>query len=80
MLNGDRIVGIIHDIHFPTNSTGTRLSEAAPLLVVHSPTDDEHLIPFAKSWITSIDIARKRIAMHLPEGLLEINDSSKSGS
>ena len=73
LIDGEHVVGIIEDIHIPTNTAGTRLSEAAPLLVVRSPSDDELLIPFAKAWIQFIDIDAKRIEMRLPEGLLEIN-------
>ncbi len=29
------------------------------------------LIPFVRAWLESVDIAHKRIVMHLPEGLLE---------
>ena len=73
LFDGERSVGLVHDVHFPTSSTGVRLDEAAPLLVLLSPTGDEVLVPFARSWIESIDIAQKRIVMRLPEGLLDIN-------
>lgn len=73
VLDGEQVIGVVEDIHFPTNTSGARLSEAAPLLVVRSPGGDEHLIPFAKAWIQLIDTAAKRIEMRLPEGLLEIN-------
>ncbi len=73
LLDGEHTVGIIEDVHFPTSSTGTRLSEAAPLLVVRSLHGDELLIPFAKDWIESLDVPAKRIEMRLPDGLLEIN-------
>lgn len=66
-------IGIVHDVHFPTTATGARLEEVAPLLVVHSLAGAELLIPFAKSWIDSVDVAAKRINMRLPEGLLDIN-------
>ncbi len=73
VIDGDHTVGVVEDVHFPTNASGSRLSEAAPLLVVRSPKGDEILIPFAKAWIESIDVPAKRIEMHLPDGLLEIN-------
>ncbi|WP_263385238.1 ribosome maturation factor RimM [Granulicella arctica] len=73
VVDGERTVGIVEDVHFPTSSTGSRLSEAAPLLVVRSPNGDELLIPFAKEWVQAIDVPGKRIQMKLPEGLLEIN-------
>ncbi len=75
LVDGDHTIGIVEDIHIPTNTAGARLSEAAPLLVVRSAAspDDEILIPFAKAWIQSIDIPAKRLEMRLPEGLLDIN-------
>ena len=73
LVNGDRLIGTVHDVHFPTSPLGARLTEAAPLLVVHSTSGNELLIPFVKAWIDSVDIAQKRITMRLPEGLLDIN-------
>jgi 16S rRNA processing protein RimM len=73
LVDADHTIGTVADVHFPTNTAGARLEDAAPLLVVLSPTEDELLIPFAKAWILSIDIPAKRIEMRLPEGLLEIN-------
>jgi 16S rRNA processing protein RimM len=73
LIDGEHTVGVIEDVHFPTNTAGVRLEEAAPLLVVLSPNGDEILIPFAKAWILTIDVPGKRIEMRLPEGLLEIN-------
>ncbi len=69
----DRIVGVVEDVQFPTNANGARLEDATPLLVVKSATGEELLIPFAKEWIVSIDISAKRLAMRLPDGLLDIN-------
>lgn len=73
LVDGEHTIGIVEDVHFPTNATGSRLAEAAPLLVVRSPRGDELLIPFARDWIETIDVPAKRIAMKLPDGLLEIN-------
>jgi 16S rRNA processing protein RimM len=73
LLDGEHVIGVVEDVHFPTNTAGARLDEAAPLLVVLSPTGDEILIPFAKAWILKMDVTAKRIEMRLPEGLLEIN-------
>jgi 16S rRNA processing protein RimM len=67
-------VGTVRDVQFPTTSDGgRRLAEAAPLLEIESQTGEELLIPFAKSFLVSLDIAAKKILMNLPEGLLEIN-------
>ena len=71
--DGEHTIGVVEDVHFPTNANGNRLVEAAPLLVVRSSGGDELLIPFAKAWIRSIDVPEKRIEMRLPEGLLDIN-------
>ena len=74
LVDGTHVIGVVEDVHFPTNAAGTaRLTDAAPLLVVQSPGGDELLIPFAKDWIETIDVAGKRISMRLPEGLLDIN-------
>jgi 16S rRNA processing protein RimM len=73
VLNVEHVIGVVEDVHFPTNTSGARLEEAAPLLVVLSPTGDEILIPYAKAWILKMDLPGKRIEMRLPEGLLEIN-------
>ena len=73
VLDGDRPIGTVHDVQFPTTATGTRIEDAAPLLVVHSPTGSELLIPFIAAWIEKVDIPAKTLAMRLPEGLLDIN-------
>src|SRR5262249_23218892 len=44
---------------------------AAPLLAV-SDGEQEHLIPLASSICLEIDIARKRIVIDPPEGLLDL--------
>jgi 16S rRNA processing protein RimM len=74
--HGDPI-GTIVDIEFATAPDGrTRLEDAAPLLSVEptssntSTPADPVLIPFILAWIDTIDIANRRITMHLPEGLL----------
>jgi 16S rRNA processing protein RimM len=45
----------------------------ASLLAVKTPGGNEALIPFAKAYLVTMDVAGKRIEMRLPEGLLEIN-------
>jgi len=49
-----------------------RAAGPVALLVVRSSTG-EVLIPFAKSFIRSIDLEAKRVEMALPEGLIELN-------
>ena len=68
--------GTVVDVEFATAPDGrTRLEDAAPLLSVEltarTPPSEPILIPFVLAWIDSIDIAARRIAMHLPEGLLD---------
>jgi 16S rRNA processing protein RimM len=67
-------VGTVADVHIPTTPDGTRpLEDAAPLLVVLSPTGAEILIPFVKAYLAALEPEEKRILMRLPPGLLEIN-------
>jgi len=72
--DGPNLVGTVDDVHVPTTPDGTRpLEDAAPLLVVLSPTNAEILIPFVKAYLTALEPETKRILMHLPPGLLDIN-------
>ena len=48
-------------------------STSVPLLELRGARQDEILIPFAKAYLTKVDIPSKRIEMNLPEGLLEVN-------
>lgn len=50
-----------------------RETASTPLLIVLSENKEELLIPFAKAWLSKIDLQQKRIEMTLPEGLLAIN-------
>jgi 16S rRNA processing protein RimM len=68
--------GTVVDVEFATGPDGrTRLEEAAPLLSVElanqTPGAEPILVPLVLAWIDTIDIAARRIIMHLPEGLLE---------
>jgi 16S rRNA processing protein RimM len=47
------------------------------LLVVRS-SSGEILVPFAKSYLRSLDLAAKRVEMSLPEGLTTLNASEKA--
>jgi 16S rRNA processing protein RimM len=67
-------VGVVTDVQFPTTPDGgRRLEEAAPLLAVTSVDGDEVLVPFAKAFLVAVDVEARRIDMHLPEGLVEVN-------
>ncbi len=79
--DGPVAIGVVDDVQFPTTSDGNRrLDEAAPLLSVVSQDGDEILIPFAKAFLTAVDVEGKRIDMVLPAGLIEVNRSSESRS
>jgi 16S rRNA processing protein RimM len=73
----DTPVGTVVDIEFATAPDGrTRLEDAAPLLSVELPSPgptsaEPILIPFVLAWIDTIDIATRRIVMHIPDGLLD---------
>lgn len=67
-------VGVVTDVQFAVTPDGARrLDDAAPLLVVTATGGDEVLVPFARVFLLSMDVAAKRIEMALPEGLLDVN-------
>jgi 16S rRNA processing protein RimM len=47
------------------------------LLVVNGAAG-EVLVPFAKSYLRSIDLKARRVEMALPEGLIDLNLPGKS--
>ena len=66
-------IGLVVDLHFPLNSEGRRLQDAASLFVVQKTNGDEIMVPFANNFVEEIDTAAKIIRMKLPSGLLELN-------
>ena len=55
-----------------------RTAGPVALLVVRAPgSDEEILVPFAKSFLRRIDLAGRRVEMTLPEGLVDLNASGK---
>jgi 16S rRNA processing protein RimM len=55
-----------------------RTAGPVALLVVNHPgSEDEILVPFAKSYLRHIDLAAKRVEMDLPTGLLDLNAPGK---
>jgi 16S rRNA processing protein RimM len=65
------LVGQIEDLN--------RTAGPVALLAVRSATSaEEILIPFAKSYLRTIDLAAKRVEMALPEGLADLNAPGKS--
>ena len=71
--DGETALGAIEDVQFPTTSDGSRLEDAAPLLVVVSQDGGEVLIPFAKAFLVAIDTTSRSIRMSLPAGLVDLN-------
>ncbi len=62
-------VGVIEDVN--------RTAGAAPLLVIRGERG-EVLIPFAKSYLRSIDVAAKRVEMALPKGLVNLDEAEEA--
>lgn len=61
----DREIGKIADV---TIGAGE-----APLLSVSDAAGKFSEIPFAEAYLDQVDLGKKRVLMHLPEGLLEVN-------
>jgi 16S rRNA processing protein RimM len=56
-----------------------RTAGPVALFVVRSPQlSEEILIPFAKSYLRTLDLAARRVEMALPEGLISLNEPGKS--
>jgi len=63
-------VGVIEDVD--------RTAGPVALLVVKAAdSEDEILVPFAKSYLRAVDLPAKRVEMSLPEGLIDLNASAK---
>ena len=74
LLSGGKVVGAVEDVSFPLTADGKRrLPDAAPLLVVQSPADEEILVPFVQAFLSRIDRKEGVIEMSLPEGLIDLN-------
>ncbi|MGC2211796.1 MAG: ribosome maturation factor RimM, partial [Silvibacterium sp.] len=83
----DDLIGCqIIDLNRTPTAVGVvaNVDREASLLVVTTLDGAEALIPFAKAYLVTMDVAGKRIEMRLPEGLLEINapvtDEERRGS
>ena len=64
VFDGGKQVGMVKDVEFTSGS--------APILIV-AEGGREHMIPFAESFLRSMDLAAKKIEMELPSGLLELD-------
>jgi len=73
LLDNSVPIGVVTDVQFPTAPDGTRLTEAAPLLVVDGAEQGEILIPFVKAFLQHVDIPGRKIVMNLPAGLVDVN-------
>ena len=73
-----QLVGTIADVEFPTTPDGRRrLEDASPLLVVTlAGSSTEALIPFTRAFLRSFDPTAKLLHMDLPEGLVDLSDTS----
>ncbi len=78
LFDGERLVGVVEAVEFPSSSDGRRrLDEASPLLVVALAGDaGEAMVPFTKAFLREFDPAAKMLRMQLPEGLVELSASS----
>ena len=67
-------IGTVIALDFPASPDGSRrLPGIAPILTVETPTGEEILIPYVQSFLLELSVEKKRIAMSLPEGLLDLN-------
>ncbi|HEV2987723.1 MAG TPA: ribosome maturation factor RimM [Candidatus Angelobacter sp.] len=67
--DGGRVIGKVEDVLFGSGE--------APLLVVRDEIRQEHLVPFAASYIEEFVLDQKQVRMKLPDGLLDLDSSLK---
>ena len=66
-----RVIGEIEEVD--------RTAGPVALLVVRAPgSADEILVPFAKSYLRTVDLGARRVEMALPDGLIDLNATEKS--
>ena len=65
VFNGEQEIGKVEDVEFGAGE--------APLLVVKGQARLPYEIPYAESYIVSVDLQAKQLHMKLPEGLLDVN-------
>jgi 16S rRNA processing protein RimM len=73
VFDGKTEIGRVTDVQFSSTADGSRLTEAAPLLVIQSKDGGEILVPYVKAFLESIDLPANRIVMNLPAGLADVN-------
>ncbi len=64
VFDGNYEIGTVSDVQVGAGE--------APLLIVNSETQ-VYEIPYAEAYLKRVDLARRRIEMQLPEGLLDVN-------
>jgi 16S rRNA processing protein RimM len=64
VFDGYREIGRVRDLQFGAGE--------APLLVIDAQ-GRELEIPYAEAYLADVDLERRQIRMHLPEGMLEVN-------
>jgi len=74
IFDGEVLVGKVTEVNFPADPDGTRISDAAPLLVVQGTLQNEILIPFVNAFVRRMDLPGRKLVMSLPAGLVEINE------
>jgi 16S rRNA processing protein RimM len=65
VFDADMEVGNIEDVQFGAGE--------APLLIVRDAANKLVEVPFAEAFLANVDLERRQVRMHLPEGLLEVN-------
>ncbi len=71
--DGDRCLGKVADVQFPTTTSGKQLLDATALFVVCTDSGTELLIPFANEFTRAINLEDRCIYMELPNGLAQLN-------
>lgn len=75
------LLGTIDAVQIPTTADGIRrLEDAAPLLSIATPDEEEILVPFAKAYLQRIDVVARTVHMALPEGLTDLNRNVTPGT
>lgn len=66
-------IGTVQDVlSLSGPNASAEAPEAAPVLVVTGQDEVEYLIPFARAYLRSVDLAERRLEMELPEALLDL--------
>ena len=65
VLDHGRDIGRIEDVQFGAGE--------APLLIVRDAANRLLEVPFAESYLETLDVEQKQVRMKLPQGLLEVN-------